>query len=76
MAMPAAPIGGSNVVELAVAPPSNLLGLSSEAALGTVFGVLVEMPVMTTIALGALRHVSGCPDARRTRPSISLAQPL
>jgi len=46
VAAPAAMIGASNFFELAVATAISLFGLSSGAALATVVGVLVEVPVM------------------------------
>jgi ACR3 family arsenite transporter len=46
IAAPAALIGASNFFELAVAAAISLFGLSSGAALVTVVGVLVEVPVM------------------------------
>ena len=42
-------IGASNFFELAVAAAISLFGLSSGAALATVVGVLVEVPVMLSI---------------------------
>jgi arsenite transporter len=46
VAAPAALIGASNFFELAVAAAIVLFGLNSGAALATVVGVLVEVPVM------------------------------
>jgi arsenite transporter len=46
VAAPAAMIGASNFFELAVAAAIVLFGLNSGAALATVVGVLVEVPVM------------------------------
>ena len=49
VAAPAALIGASNFFELAVAAAISLFGLKSGAALATVVGVLVEVPVMLTV---------------------------
>jgi ACR3 family arsenite transporter len=49
VAAPAALIGASNFFELAVAAAISLFGLKSGAALATVVGVLVEVPVMLSI---------------------------
>ncbi len=49
VAAPAALIGASNFFELAVATAISLFGLGSGAALATVVGVLVEVPVMLSV---------------------------
>lgn len=49
VAAPAALIGASNFFELAVAAAISLSGLQSGAALATVVGVLVEVPVMLSV---------------------------
>jgi ACR3 family arsenite transporter len=49
VAAPAALIGASNFFELAVAAAISIFGLNSGAALATVVGVLVEVPVMLSV---------------------------
>ena len=49
VAGPSALIGASNFFELAVAAAISLFGLNSGAALATVVGVLIEVPVMLTV---------------------------
>ena len=49
VAAPACLIGTSNFFELAVAVAISLFGLHSGAALATVVGVLVEVPVMLSL---------------------------
>jgi ACR3 family arsenite transporter len=58
VAGPSALIGASNFFELAVATAIALFGFQSGAALATVVGVLIEVPVMLSVV-----HI-----VRRTRP--------
>jgi ACR3 family arsenite transporter len=58
VAAPSALIGASNFFELAVAAAISLFGFNSGAALATVVGVLVEVPVMLSVVK----------IANRTRP--------
>jgi len=55
IAAPCAMIGTSNFFELAVAVAISLFGLNSGAALATVVGVLVEVPVMLSLVALANR---------------------
>ena len=61
IAAPACLIGTSNFFELAVAVAISLFGLHSGAALATVVGVLVEVPVMLSLVAFAnhTRHWFG-----------------
>ncbi|MEQ3730006.1 MAG: ACR3 family arsenite efflux transporter [Tateyamaria sp.] len=64
IAAPCALIGTSNFFELAVAVAISLFGLNSGAALATVVGVLVEVPVMLSLVA----------FANRTRSKFALKQ--
>ncbi len=66
VAAPAAMIGASNFFELAVATAIVLFGLNSGAALATVVGVLVEVPVMLLLVR----------FANATRDQFPLADPV
>lgn len=63
VAAPAAMIGTSNFFELAVAVAISLFGLSSGAALATVVGVLIEVPVMLSLVALANRTQGWFPKA-------------
>jgi ACR3 family arsenite transporter len=63
VAAPAALIGTSNFFELAVAVAIGLFGLSSGAALATVVGVLIEVPVMLSLVAFANRTRAWFPVA-------------
>jgi ACR3 family arsenite transporter len=54
-AAPSAMIGASNHFEVAIATATMLFGLSSGAALATVVGVLIEVPVMLLLVKICLR---------------------
>ena len=69
IAAPAALIGASNFFELAVATAIALFGVTSGAALATVVGVLVEVPVM--LALVRIANVT-----RHQFPDVAEAQAL
>ncbi|MBK7951568.1 MAG: ACR3 family arsenite efflux transporter [Deltaproteobacteria bacterium] len=67
VAAPAAMIGTSNFFELAVAVAISLFGLGSGAALATVVGVLIEVPVMLSLVAFANRTRGWFPVAADAR---------
>jgi ACR3 family arsenite transporter len=67
VAGPSALIGASNFFELAVATAIALFGFESGAALATVVGVLIEVPVML-LAVGAVNRSHAWYERRRGVP--------
>jgi len=61
-AAPAAMIGASNHFEVAIATATMLFGLSSGAALATVVGVLIEVPVMLMLVAISKRYCCLFPE--------------
>ena len=58
-------IGASNFFELAVATAIGLFGFESGAALATVVGVLIEVPVMLLV-VRMVNHSRGWYEGSRT----------
>jgi ACR3 family arsenite transporter len=69
VACPSALIGASNFFELAVAAAISLFGLESGAALATVVGVLIEVPVMLTLVAFANRTRGWFPASDELSPN-------
>jgi len=65
-AAPAAMIGASNHFEVAIATSTMLFGLSSGAALATVVGVLIEVPVMLMLVKICLKTTRWFPRKAST----------
>ena len=63
-AAPSAMIGASNHFEVAIATATMLFGLSSGAALATVVGVLIEVPVMLMLVKICLKTQNWFADSR------------
>lgn len=64
-AAPTAMIGASNHFEVAIATAVMLFGLSSGAALATVVGVLIEVPLMLALVRFCLRTRAWFPESSR-----------
>jgi ACR3 family arsenite transporter len=73
-AAPSAMIGASNHFEVAIATATILFGLSSGAALATVVGVLIEVPVMLMLVRICLRTQGWFPAG--TEGSLSSSEGL
>jgi ACR3 family arsenite transporter len=67
VACPSALIGASNFFELAVATAISLFGFHSGAALATVVGVLIEVPVMLLV-VGIVNRSKGWYEHPRRYP--------
>jgi arsenite transporter len=67
VACPSALIGASNFFELAVAAAISLFGFESGAALATVVGVLIEVPVMLLV-VGIVNRTQGWYEAKNRGP--------
>jgi ACR3 family arsenite transporter len=67
-AAPAAMIGASNHFEVAIATAVVLFGLHSGAALATVVGVLIEVPLMLVLVSICVRTCYLFPDCRLEKP--------
>ena len=65
-AAPSAMIGASNHFEVAIATATMLFGISSGAALATVVGVLIEVPVMLMLVKFCLKTQSWFNQAARS----------
>jgi ACR3 family arsenite transporter len=65
-AAPSAMIGASNHFEVAIATATMLFGLSSGAALATVVGVLIEVPVMLMLVKVCVKTEGWFPTAGET----------
>jgi arsenite transporter len=74
VACPSALIGAPNFFELAVTAAIALFGFQSGAALATVVGVLVEVPVMLSVVRIVLR-TRGWYDQRTALPRITVIPP-
>lgn len=74
VACPSALIGASNFFELAVAAAISLFGFHSGAALATVVGVLIEVPVMLLV-VKVVNSSRGWYQANQIRPGEGISHP-
>ena len=74
VAGPSALIGASNFFELAVAAAISLFGFNSGAALATVVGVLIEVPVMLSV-VKIVNSTRGWYEAGTTVRRVAAAKP-
>ncbi len=70
-AAPSAMIGASNHFEVAIATAAMLYGLASGAALATVVGVLIEVPLMLMLVRFCLKTQAWFPRHRQFPSSVS-----
>ena len=70
-AAPTAMIGASNHFEVAIATAVMLFGLSSGAALATVVGVLIEVPLMLILVRFCLKTQGWFPPEEPTLESVA-----
>lgn len=75
-AAPTAMIGASNHFEVAIATATMLFGLSSGAALATVVGVLIEVPVMLMLVRFCLRTQDWFAHESVAEPNGSVFRPI
>jgi arsenite transporter len=75
VAGPSALIGASNFFELAVAAAISLFGFDSGAALATVVGVLIEVPVMLSV-VWIVNRSRAWYECGATRPLIAKKRPV
>ena len=68
-AAPSALIGSSNHFEVAIATATMLFGLSSGAALATVVGVLIEVPLMLLLVRFCRRTEGWFPPEEESAPA-------
>jgi ACR3 family arsenite transporter len=73
VAGPSALIGASNFFELAVAAAISLFGFQSGAALATVVGVLIEVPVMLTV-VWIVNRSKGWYEGKAAQPEATVSK--